>query len=115
MDPGKKCDFDHGLTDPKQSRPAQELFMDQTISTNTSHGSTASTSSVNSFYELGQHLLITTTNLMIDQSRDPPKPGSAKPAWFHWVNRKREEMRPVLYVAFGTQAKISNKLSSSRN
>ncbi|CAH2051522.1 unnamed protein product [Thlaspi arvense] len=40
---------------------------------------------------------------------DPPNTDHAKPAWIHWLDRKREEGRPVLYVAFGTQAEISNK------
>ncbi|KAL9299667.1 hypothetical protein AtEden1_Chr2g0234891 [Arabidopsis thaliana] len=79
---------------------------------------------VNSFYEL-ESTFVDNNNNSDDRPKswcvgplcltDPPKPENAKPAWFHWLNRKREEMRPVLYVAFGTQTKISNKLSSSRN
>ncbi|XP_010489475.1 PREDICTED: UDP-glycosyltransferase 90A1-like [Camelina sativa] len=109
----KKCDFDHVFTDPNQSGPAYELFMDQVISSTTSHGSL-----VNSFYELEAAFVDYNNNNSDTPNswcvgplclKDPPKPGSAKPAWIQWLDRKREEGRPVLYVAFGTQAKISNK------
>ncbi|CAH8262683.1 unnamed protein product [Arabidopsis lyrata] len=109
----KKCDLDHVLTDPKQSGPAHELFVDQMISTTTSHGFL-----VNSFYEL-ESAFVDNNNNHSGRPKswcvgplcltDPPKSKSAKPAWIHWLDRKREEGRPVLYVAFGTQAEISDK------
>lgn len=40
---------------------------------------------------------------------NPLKPESDKPGWIEWLDRKREERCPVLYVAFGTQAEISNE------
>ncbi|XP_010467418.1 PREDICTED: UDP-glycosyltransferase 90A1-like isoform X2 [Camelina sativa] len=109
----KKCDFHDIPSDPKQSGPAYELFMDQVMANSKSHGSL-----VNSFYELESAFVDYEKN---DSDRpkswcigplcltDPPKPGSAKPAWIQWLDRKREEGRPVLYVAFGTQAEISNE------
>ncbi|AEC06549.1 UDP-Glycosyltransferase superfamily protein [Arabidopsis thaliana] len=109
----KKCDFDHGTTEPEESGAALELSMDQIKSTTTSHGFL-----VNSFYEL-ESAFVDYNNNSGDKPKswcvgplcltDPPKQGSAKPAWIHWLDQKREEGRPVLYVAFGTQAEISNK------
>lgn len=32
-----------------------------------------------------------------------------KPAWMEWLDRKRVEGKPVLYVAFGSQAEISDE------
>ena len=34
---------------------------------------------------------------------------SGKPAWMSWLDRKRVEGKPVLYVAFGSQAEISDE------
>ncbi|XP_010516008.1 PREDICTED: UDP-glycosyltransferase 90A1-like [Camelina sativa] len=112
----KKCDFEHVLTDPKQSGPAHELLMDHVSSstTTTSHGYL-----VNSFYELESAFVDHENNNNSDRPKswcvgplcltDPPKSGSTKPAWIRWLDRKQEEVRPVLYVAFGTQTEISNK------
>ncbi|CAH2051521.1 unnamed protein product [Thlaspi arvense] len=104
----KKGDFVHR----SQSGPATELFMDQIMSSNTSHGFI-----VNCFYELESPFV--DYNNSSDRPKswcvgplcltDPPKPDRAKPAWINWLDRKGEEGRPVLYVAFGTQAEISNK------
>uniref|UniRef100_A0A1J3I6W9 Glycosyltransferase n=1 Tax=Noccaea caerulescens TaxID=107243 RepID=A0A1J3I6W9_NOCCA len=104
----KKCELNHCA----QSCPALELFMDQVMSSSTSHGFI-----VNTFYELESQFV--DYNIKSDRPKswcvgplclvDPPKPVDAKPAWIHWLDRKREEGRPVLYVAFGTQAEISNK------
>lgn len=109
----KKCDFSNVIADPEQSGPVQELMMDQIMSTTTSHGFI-----VNSFYEL-ESAFVDYNNNSGDRPRwlcvgplclvDPPKPRGDKPAWIHWLDRKREEGRPVLYVAFGTQAEISNE------
>ncbi|KAL1188536.1 UDP-glycosyltransferase 90A1 [Cardamine amara subsp. amara] len=110
----KKCDFNNVAlqADPKETGPGQKLFMDQFMSTATSHGFV-----VNSFYELESAFVDYINNS--DQPKswcvgplcltDPPKPGNAKPAWIHWLDRMQEEGRSVLYVAFGTQADISNK------
>ncbi|CAN8271318.1 unnamed protein product [Cochlearia groenlandica] len=103
----KKCDINHGSL----SGPSLELFTDQIMSTNTSHGFI-----VNSFYELESKFVDYNNNLDRPKSWcvgplclvDPPKPVSVKPVWIDWLDRKLEEGRPVLYVAFGTQAEISN-------
>ncbi|KFK40078.1 hypothetical protein AALP_AA3G327300 [Arabis alpina] len=109
----KKCDFSQVVIGSEPSGPAHELMMDQIKSTTTSHGFI-----VNSFYEL-ESAFVDYNNNSGDKPKwwsigplclvDPPKPGGVKPAWIHWLDRKREEGRPVLYVAFGTQAEISNK------
>ncbi|VVA99318.1 unnamed protein product [Arabis nemorensis] len=108
----RKCDFTHVVTDSEQSDPAHELMMDQIMSNTTSHGFI-----VNSFYELESAFV--DYNNSGDRPKwwcvgplclvDPPKPEQAKQAWIHWLDREREEGRPVLYVAFGTQAEISNE------
>ncbi|EOA32365.1 hypothetical protein CARUB_v10015632mg [Capsella rubella] len=107
----KKSDFDHGALDQDKQDQMHELFNDQIMAATTSHGFL-----VNSFYEL--------ESAFVDYNNshgknvwcvgplcltDPPKPKSPKPAWIHWLDRKREEGRPVLYVAFGTQAELSDK------
>ncbi|XP_010420136.2 PREDICTED: UDP-glycosyltransferase 90A1-like [Camelina sativa] len=109
----KKCQFDPVLTNSEQSGPAFELLIDHIISTKKSRGVI-----VNSFYEL--------ESTFVDyRFRDdhepkpwcvgplclanPPKPESDKPDWIDWLDRKREKGHPVLYVAFGTQAEISNE------
>ncbi|ESQ41452.1 hypothetical protein EUTSA_v10015356mg [Eutrema salsugineum] len=109
----KKCDFPSIFTDPDQSGPDFELFMDQTVSTKKSHGVI-----VNSFYEL-ESTFVDFGMRAKDEPKpwcvgplclvDTPKPDSDKPSWIHWLDRKRVEGRPVLYVAFGTQAEISNE------
>ncbi|CAF2157587.1 UDP-glycosyltransferase 90A1 isoform X1 [Brassica rapa] len=104
----KKCDISHGF----QSGEAAELIIDQRMSTTTSHGFL-----VNSFYELESTFVDYNNNSGRPKSwcvgplclTDLPKQGRAKPAWVHWLDRKLEEGCPVLYVAFGTQAEISNK------
>ncbi|EOA30485.1 hypothetical protein CARUB_v10013609mg [Capsella rubella] len=106
----KKCDFYHLPTDPG---PALELLIDQVIATTTSYGSL-----VNSFYEL-ESGFVDYNNNRSDRPKswcvgplcfkDPPTSGRAKPAWIQWLDRKQEEGRPVLYVAFGTQAELSAK------
>ncbi|KAL1205963.1 UDP-glycosyltransferase 90A1 [Cardamine amara subsp. amara] len=109
----KKCDFDPVLTELNQSGPGFELLTDQMESTNKSRGVL-----VNSFYELE-------STFVDHQPRDnvgpkswcvgplclvnPAKPESRKPDWIQWLDRKRDEGLPVLYVAFGTQAEISNE------
>ncbi|CAN6821214.1 unnamed protein product [Brassica oleracea] len=103
----KKCE----LNLDNQSGPAAELFMDQIMSITTSHGFL-----VNSFYEL-EKTFVDYNNSETPKSwcigplclTDSPKPEGAKPDWIHWLDKKGEEGRPVLYVAFGTQAEISNK------
>ncbi|KFK40588.1 hypothetical protein AALP_AA2G015300 [Arabis alpina] len=105
----KKCYFTHRT---EQSGPDYELMMDQMMSITTSHGFI-----VNSFDELESAFIHYNNSGDRPKSwsvgplclADPPKPGSSKPAWIQWLDRKREEGRPVLYVAFGTQAEISNK------
>ncbi|EOA32878.1 hypothetical protein CARUB_v10016193mg [Capsella rubella] len=108
----KKCDFDHGAFDPDKPDQALELSREQYMSTTTSHGFL-----VNSFYEL-ESKFVDYNNSNGHKSwcvgplclADPHKSKkSAKPAWIHWLDRKREEGRPVLYVAFGTQAELSTK------
>ena len=82
------------------------------MSITTSHGFL-----VNSFYELETTFVDYNNNSETPKSwcigplclTDPPKPKRAKPDWIHWLDQKGEEGRPVLYVAFGTQAEISNK------
>ncbi|ESQ50835.1 hypothetical protein EUTSA_v10022679mg [Eutrema salsugineum] len=104
----KKCELNHGT----QSSQGAELFMDQIISTNKSYGFL-----INSFYELESTFVDYNNNSDRPKSwcigplclTDPPKPERVKPAWIHWLDRKEAEGRPVLYVAFGTQAEISNK------
>ncbi|XP_010516020.2 PREDICTED: UDP-glycosyltransferase 90A1-like [Camelina sativa] len=106
----KKCDLNIGTT--TVPGPALELFTDQIMSTSTSHGFL-----VNSFYEL-ESKFVDYTNSNRKKSwcvgplclTDPPnKRVSTKPVWIRWLDRKLEEGRPVLYVAFGTQAELSNK------
>ncbi|KFK25718.1 hypothetical protein AALP_AA8G150700 [Arabis alpina] len=109
----KKCELDPVFTDPSQSGPAFELIMDYIVSTNTSRGVV-----VNSFYEL-ESTFVDYELRGNDGPKpwcvgplclvDAPKPENAKPAWIHWLDRKLEEGRSVLYVAFGTQAEISNE------
>ncbi|KAG2323207.1 hypothetical protein Bca52824_016420 [Brassica carinata] len=104
----KKCDISHGF----QSGEAAELIIDQRMSTITSHGLL-----VNSFIELESTFVDYNNNSGRPKSwcvgplclTDRLKQERAKPAWVHWLDRKLEEGRPVLYVAFGTQAEISNK------
>ncbi|EOA22383.1 hypothetical protein CARUB_v10003019mg [Capsella rubella] len=108
----KKCEFDPVLTSD-QSGPAFELLMDHILSTIKSRGVI-----VNSFYELETAFV----DFKIRDKNEPkpwcvgplclanpPKPESNKPDWIDWLDRKLEEQRPVLYVAFGTQAEISNE------
>ncbi|CAN8299891.1 unnamed protein product [Cochlearia groenlandica] len=109
----KKCDFVPVLTDSDQSGPEFELLMDHVASTNKSRGVL-----VNSFYEMES----TFVDFRVRNKDEPKpwcigplclvdrsKPESHKPSWIHWLNRKREEGLPVLYVAFGTQAEISDE------
>ncbi|CAE6101888.1 unnamed protein product [Arabidopsis arenosa] len=108
----KKCEFDPVVTEPDQSAPAFELAMDHIMSTKKSRGVI-----VNSFYELESTFV---DHRLRDNDEpkpwcvgplclvNPPKPESDKPDWIHWLDRKREERCPVMYVAFGTQAEISN-------
>ncbi|KAL9279492.1 putative UDP-glucuronosyl/UDP-glucosyltransferase, Tudor domain-containing protein [Arabidopsis thaliana] len=109
----KKCEFDPVLTEPDQSDPAFELLIDHLMSTKKSRGVI-----VNSFYEL-ESTFVDYRLRDNDEPKpwcvgplclvNPPKPESDKPDWIHWLDRKLEERCPVMYVAFGTQAEISNE------
>ncbi|CAH2072730.1 unnamed protein product [Thlaspi arvense] len=109
----KKCELDPVITDPNQSGPSFELFMDHILSTNKSHGVIR-----NSYYELESTFVDFKPRVNGGPKPwcvgplclvDSPKPEYDKPSWINWLDRKRVEGRPVLYVAFGTQAEISNE------
>ncbi|CAN6865038.1 unnamed protein product [Brassica oleracea] len=109
----KKCDFVPGCTEPEQAGPEFDLLMDQLMSTGKSRGVI-----VNSFYELESTFVDYRLGVRGEPKPwcvgplclvNPPKPESDKPIWIDWLDRKREERCPVLYVAFGTQAEISNE------
>lgn len=109
----KKCDFDPVCTEPDQSGPEFDLLIDQLMSTAKSRGVI-----VNSFYELESTFVDYRLGCKGEPKPwcvgplclvNPLKPESVKPSWIAWLDRKREERCPVLYVAFGTQAEISNE------
>ncbi|XP_010550107.1 PREDICTED: UDP-glycosyltransferase 90A1 [Tarenaya hassleriana] len=112
----RKSDLDPVFTDPSPSGPLFELVMEQIKSTSTSQGVIT-----NTFYEL-EPVFVDYRQRMggpkawcvgpFCLSEPPMKPDNDhtgdKPAWIRWLDRSLEEGRPVLYVAFGTQAEISD-------
>ncbi|CAH8327709.1 unnamed protein product [Eruca vesicaria subsp. sativa] len=109
----KKCDLVPVCFEPDQSGPEFELLVDQLVSTEKSRGVI-----VNSFYELESKFVDYRVGFEGEPKPwcvgplclvNPLKPESDKPSWIAWLDRKREESCPVLYVAFGTQAEISTE------
>ncbi|KAJ0260957.1 Glycosyltransferase [Hirschfeldia incana] len=109
----KRCEFSPIFTHQDRTGPEFELFMDQIASRGKSRGVI-----VNSFYELESTFV--DYGLSVNDGPkpwcigplclvNPHKPESDKRSWIYWLDRKREEKCPVLYVAFGTQTEISKE------
>ncbi|KAK7395683.1 hypothetical protein VNO78_16248 [Psophocarpus tetragonolobus] len=112
-----KEDFDKSFRNPKPGDPGLEFNTKAISSMQDCYGVL-----VNSFYELEPtfvdylnthsslkywcvgpfHLTQTTTNNL----NQTPK---TKPSWVTWLDEKLEEKQRVLYVAFGSQAEISQE------
>nr|UMK68138.1 UGT26 [Aesculus chinensis] len=110
-------DFEPTFTDPEPKGPMFDLVIDQVIATSNSYGLI-----VNSFYEL-ESLFVEHKNreakpkvwcvgplCLADPLRVQDQlPPHQKPTWIQWLDQKLEQGRSVLYVAFGTQAEISEE------
>lgn len=73
---------------------------------------------VNSFYELEQPFIDYSNSTQPIKSwcvgpfcmaDKPTLERSEKPLWIRWLDKKQSEGKPVLYVAFGSQAEISDE------
>ncbi|KAH7532539.1 hypothetical protein FEM48_Zijuj04G0030900 [Ziziphus jujuba var. spinosa] len=114
-------DFDPPFTDPEPDPVVSEFHMNCAIATMSSFGTI-----FNSFYEL-EPVFVDFSNQLDGQRESETKAWcvgplcladpvprfqqspSNKPAWFQWLDQKREQGRSVLYVAFGSQAEISTE------
>lgn len=112
-----KKDLDPPFTDPEPKGGSHfDLFIDQIVSTSNSYGMI-----VNSFYEL-EPVFADDCNRQgkpkswcvgplclaeLPPKNEEPKNELTKPAWIKWLDRKLDQGRSVVYVAFGSQAEIS--------
>ncbi|XP_059670169.1 UDP-glycosyltransferase 90A1-like [Cornus florida] len=104
-------DFEPPLSDPDPNGPKFGFIMEQAKSTTESYGLL-----VNSFYDLEpqfvdygnshwQPKLLCIGPLCLAQ--ELKRKSEPKPKWIDWLDRKQEQGSSVLYVAFGSQAEIS--------
>nr|AYC63493.1 UDP-glycosyltransferase [Scoparia dulcis] len=106
--------FDDPFDKRDQKGPYFDFIIESTIATVNSFGFL-----VNSFYELekpyADHYRGLNNKswnvgpLCLAQPPNPKHlPSDEKPEWILWLDQKLAEARPVLYIAFGSQAKISS-------
>ncbi|KAJ1375791.1 UDP-glycosyltransferase family, conserved site [Sesbania bispinosa] len=113
-----KEDFDFSFVNPDTTSLESEFFMKTYSAMVNSYGVL-----VNSFYELEPKFVDCLNThyspkrwcvgpfCLIQQATNSypqPEPGM-KPRWMQWLDHRLEEKCPVLYVAFGSQAEISNE------
>lgn len=105
-------DFDDPFNKRDPSGPHWDFIIETVVATQNSFGLL-----VNTFYELeqvyadycnrGQARTWSIGPLCLAKlQKNKPSPGE-KPGWMHWLDQKLAQNSPVLYVAFGSQAKIS--------
>ncbi|KAK9741353.1 hypothetical protein RND81_03G099300 [Saponaria officinalis] len=109
-------DFDSSLNGPAANEIANDFAMKVGLACSTSYGAV-----VNSFAEIeSQFLTYWNTNFQpkswcvgpfcLAENQKIDELSRAKtPLWMEWLNERKEEGKQVLYVAFGTQAQITNE------
>lgn len=105
-------DFDDPFNKRDPSGPHLDFIIETVVATENSFGLL-----VNTFYELeqvyadycnrGRARTWSIGPLCLTKlQKNKPSPGY-KPVWMQWLDQKLAQNRPVLYVAFGSQARIS--------
>lgn len=107
-----KNDWESWMTDGDLSSPRWDLVIKQVTATSMSYGLL-----VNSFYEL-EPPFVDYWNRECEPKAfcvgplclvETPKVELAKPTWVQWLDENLNQGKSVLYVAFGSQAEISQK------
>ncbi|XP_057983194.1 UDP-glycosyltransferase 90A1-like [Malania oleifera] len=108
-------DFEPPFRDIEPSGPHFDFLVEEVVATTKSQGII-----VNSFYEL-ETAFVDYWNrackpkawcvgpLCLAAPLAPPQTAAEKPDYMRWLNSELAERKPVLYVAFGSQAEISQE------
>ncbi|KAK9741352.1 hypothetical protein RND81_03G099200 [Saponaria officinalis] len=111
-----KNDFDSSFNGPAANEIANDFVMKVALACSTSYGLV-----VNSFEEMeSQFLRYWNANFhpkswcvgpfcLAENPKSDELSKAKTPLWMKWLNERKEEGKQVLYVAFGTQAQITNE------
>ncbi|GMG99339.1 hypothetical protein Nepgr_001179 [Nepenthes gracilis] len=107
-------DFEHPFNMRQPKGPHFDFVVEMGMASASSYGMV-----VNSFYEL-EHQFVDYWNAKLLPrawcvgplclaEKKPKSEAHEKPTWLDWLDQKLAQGRSVLYVAFGTQAEVSNE------